>query len=85
MTRTLTVCMRLANDHSVEEHMRPQMVVAVGVQVVRGDEALLRCKRSRHSFHAPPGKGVKPPSGAASPTEGLGTWVQRKKLAKSLM
>src|SRR5712692_8441398 len=38
----------------------------------------------RHSFHAPPGKGLKPPSGVASPTEGVGTSVQRGKLPKSL-
>src|SRR5438876_1138134 len=38
----------------------------------------------RHSFHAPPGNGVKPPSAVASPTDGVGTSVQRGKLAKSL-
>jgi len=63
----------------------PQIVVAVGMQVVRGDEAHLRCKPSRHSFHAPPGKGVKPPSGAASPTGAWALGSSAKKLAKSLM
>src|SRR5882724_4505350 len=37
----------------------------------------------RHSFQAPPGNGLKVPSGVASPTEGVGTSVQRGKLPKS--
>src|SRR5437762_7956747 len=40
-------------------------------------------KPGRHSFHSPPGKGVKPPSGVASPTEGVGTCVHLGKLPKS--
>src|SRR6267143_4410548 len=36
-----------------------------------------------HSFQVPPGNGVKPPSAVASPTEGVGTSVQRGKLPKS--
>src|SRR5215470_19840061 len=40
-------------------------------------------KPGRHSFHAPPGNRLKVPSGVASPTEGVGTGVQRGKLPKS--
>src|SRR4029077_21124366 len=37
----------------------------------------------RHSFHAPPGNGSNRPSAVASPTDGVGTSVQRGKLPKS--
>src|SRR5262245_36510383 len=37
----------------------------------------------RQSFHAPPGNGLNVPSRVASPTEGVGTSVQRGKLPKS--
>src|SRR5262244_3567690 len=37
----------------------------------------------RHSFHAPPGNGLNVPLRVASPTEGVGTSVQRGKLPKS--
>src|SRR5262249_8158968 len=38
----------------------------------------------RHSFQSPPGNGLKLPSAVASPTDGVGTSVQRGKLPKSL-
>src|SRR5262245_60668726 len=38
----------------------------------------------RHSFQVPPGNGLKAPSAVASPTDGVGTSVQRGKLPKSL-
>jgi len=41
-------------------------------------------KPGRHSFQVPPGNGLKVPSGAASPTDDVGTSVQRGKLPKSL-
>src|SRR5262245_66038491 len=37
----------------------------------------------RHSFQSPPGNGLKLPSAAASPTDGVGTPVQRGKFPNS--
>jgi hypothetical protein len=61
----------------------PQVVVAVGMQAVRADESIVCRQAGLPLGPAPPGKGLKPPSGVASPTDGVGTSVQRGKLPKS--